>query len=406
MNTLLVYTNLPGDSNSFNDTARTYCFGLPPITYFYDDFEDNTPLWTTNTPTLWQRGVPTSTVINHAHSPVKCWKTRLNGNYTNGRNDYLYSPMLNFTSITGAVLRFWHWWQAEPNDGGNLQYTLNGGTNWITLGYQNDPISVGWYNTFTNGKFFWNGEYGGWREAIYDLAQFNNKPSVKFRFYFYSDATLSSYNGWAVDDFEIRIPKLHKDAGVVAISEPDTVTSGLITPKITIHNYGLDTLTSIPLAYVISGGGMMIETWNGVLPPDSNVDYTFTNHYTSPIAGYTFCSFTALGPDTYRFNDSLCMHVSSNIGTEQYSYYGFTLGQNVPNPAGNETTIPYFIPEKGGVRFAVTDMYGKTIYATETETAAGSHSITLPLQAIAPGVYFYTLTYDKRQITKKMVIER
>lgn len=405
-NDLLAYTTLAGDSNTFNDTIRTYCFGLPPITYWLDDFEVTTSNWTTNQNSLWQHGVPASTVINSSHSPTRCWKTRLVGNYLNNREDYLYSPSINLSGINNAVLRFFQWWEAEPMDGGNLQYSINNGTTYITLGYQNDPNSVNWYNTFTNGKFFWNGEYGGWREAIYDLTQFNNQANFKFRFYFYTNASVNTYNGWAVDDIEIRVPRLPYDAGVVDIEEPaPVIPGGLVHPQVTIHNYGTDTLLTVPVAFVISGGGLIIENWTGSLPPDSSAEFSFTNTFIAPGGTFTFCSFTGMPADAYRFNDSLCLQVTNAIGVEEYLVKGFALGQNIPNPAGMSTEIPFAIPMEGNVQLVVTTLQGQEILRRYAAYPAGTHTWTLDTDHLSPGVYFYTMEFRGQTITQKMLIE-
>jgi hypothetical protein len=406
-NTLLAYTTLAGDSNSFNDTARMASFGLPPVTMYLQDFQDDTTGWEPMQLSLWQHGVPASVVINSAHSPTKCWKTRLVGNYLNNREDYLYSPQFNLSNITGAVVKFWQWWEAEPNDGGNFQYSLNGGTTWITLGMQNDPDGVNWYSNFTNGKYLWTGSYGGWRESIHDLSLFDYEPNVRFRYYFYSNATLNTYNGWAIDDFEIRVPKLAYDAGVVDVSEPaPALPGGLVSPKVTIKNFGLDTLLTVPVAYVITGGGMIIENWYGSLPPDSTANFNFVNTFIMPSGAVNFCAFTGMPADSYHFNDSTCLHVQNNTGIEDYRSAGFALGQNVPNPASDYTVIPYFVPESGRITFRINSVLGQLLIEQQTQAVAGTHQMAINIAALAPGLYYYTLEYKGARLTRKMLIER
>jgi hypothetical protein len=100
------------------------------------------------------------------------------------------------------------------------------------------------------------------------------------------------------------------------------------------------------------------------------------------------------------------MDIRSGVGMDQYLYYGFTLEQNVPNPAGDKTMIRYYIPEKGNTLFELRNIYGQLIYAEQAEPAAGSHEILLPLPELSSGVYFYTLEYNKQSITRRMIIER
>jgi hypothetical protein len=406
MNDLLAYTVLPGDSNSFNDTARAGSFGLPPVSMFYDNFEDSLSAWTTNTNSMWMRGIPISNVINAAYSPTKCYKTRLQGNYISNRNDTLTSPKLNFTGITGPVLRFYHWWEADPNDGGNIQYSINGGASWITLGVQNDTAGINWYNHFTNGKYFWSGNYGGWRESIRSIPMVANQSNVKFRFIFSSDASTVA-NGWAIDDFEIRVPKKAIDAGVTEVINPATsIPGGMVLPKVKFKNYGIDTLLTVPVAYVITGGGLIVENWYGILPPDSVAEFTFANSFIMPGGSVKFCSFTGLPADAYRFNDSVCMMVYNNTGIDEYLANGFALGQNIPNPASSTTIIPFFIPEDGKVVLKITSLYGQVLSEYSRECVSGNNQIELGLQNFAPGLYYYTLEYKGGRKTLKMLIER
>lgn len=406
VNQLLAYTELP-DSNSYNDTARMSSFGLPPISMYQDDFEDSLSAWTPSASSIWQYGVPASTIINAAHSPTQCWKTRLAGNYMNNRTDYLQSPEFDFTTIATPALRFWQWWQAEPNDGGNIQYSIDNGTTWLTLGLQNDPNGVNWYNSFVNGKYQWSGFWTGWQESIYDLSMLGGESSVFLRFAFTSDASDYAYNGWAVDDIEIRVPKASKDLGVSAVLAPQPmVPGGLVHPQVTIHNYGTDTITSTPVCYVNTGGGMIIETWNGVLAPDADANYSFTTSFLMPANEVTFCSFTGHTSDAYHFNDSTCVHVVNSSAVEEYNDYGLLLEQNTPNPASDMTDVAFFIPESGRVKFSITTVFGQEMWSTERNFAAGRHEINIDVKGLSSGMYFYTMEYNQRKLTKKMIIER
>ena len=151
---------------------------------------------------------------------------------------------------------------------------------------------------------------------------------------------------------------------------------------------------------------MIIETWNGVLAPDADANYSFTTSFLMPANEVTFCSFTGLSSDAYHFNDSTCVHVVNSSAVEEYSGLGIMLGQNTPNPAMDATNIAFFIPENGTVKFTVTTVFGQELWTAERNYPAGRHEISLDLDGFASGLYFYTMEYNQRSITKKMIIEK
>ena len=126
---------------------------------YVEDFEAGSA-WTTGGPTnsigavvnSWSWGTPAKTVINTAGSGSKCWVTGgLTGSaYPSGERSYVLSPCFDFSSIVHPYVQFLIWWESEYKyDGTNLQYTINGGTNWINVGTNSDPVNcmnTNWYN--------------------------------------------------------------------------------------------------------------------------------------------------------------------------------------------------------------------------------------------------------------------
>ncbi|NVO02861.1 MAG: T9SS type A sorting domain-containing protein [Bacteroidetes bacterium] len=315
--TLESYTDILLDSVRYNDTTKFNMYPEPPSSVYYTtDFESPTPFTTPGT--LWQHGIPTSSLINTAHSPDSCWKTSLAGNYGNSVTEYLYTQKFNFSQTTGAIMRFWHWINSEAGkDGGNVQYSTNNGTTWINLGYYSattpDTNGTNWYNNATAAMVpLFDGTSSGWQYSSYNLHQFDHFASlVQFRFKFFSDATGVNTNGWAIDDFTITVAKLAKDAGVKVINNPTNVTyiGAPVTVNVKIKNFGLDTLTSIPVTYKINNNPAVNATWTGTLLPDSTVNYSFSTPYSSPAIPYNFASYSKLTLDTYLFNDTTKLHI-------------------------------------------------------------------------------------------------
>ena len=90
-------------------------------------------------------------------------------------------------------------------------------------------------------------------------------------------------------------------------------------------------------------------------------------------------------------------------GTALSSSAGF-LKQNIPNPAGNNTLISYYLPEntvKGEIR--ITDVKGSTLKVYKA--IAGQGYINIKSSELPAGTYNYTLyVSDKKVDTKQMVI--
>ncbi|MCB0792286.1 MAG: T9SS type A sorting domain-containing protein [Flavobacteriales bacterium] len=86
---------------------------------------------------------------------------------------------------------------------------------------------------------------------------------------------------------------------------------------------------------------------------------------------------------------------------------GVGLGQCFPNPARGTTMIPYDLDLAASVTFAVHDLSGKVVMTLdEGRQSAGSHSIQVNTDQLTEGVYFYTLSANGAQLTKRMSVVR
>jgi len=80
------------------------------------------------------------------------------------------------------------------------------------------------------------------------------------------------------------------------------------------------------------------------------------------------------------------------------------LKQNVPNPAGHNTTISYYVPDNAGyAQIRVTDVKGAIIKSFNT--AKGEGQINIKAGELPVGTYNYTLYINDKTIdTKQMVL--
>ncbi len=185
----------------------------------------------------WTWGAPTKSVITGAGGGSKCWITGgLSGtSYKNSEQSYIVSPCYDFTTLTYPHVKFKIFWEMEKKyDGGNFQYSINGGTTWINVGAFGDVVdcmTANWFNyaaiVYLNNPAWistnngWSGNIqpnytsggttcqggsgsGGWVVAQHCLNGLAGQPSVKFRFTFAAGTTCNSYDGMAIDDFTIE----------------------------------------------------------------------------------------------------------------------------------------------------------------------------------------------------------
>ncbi len=314
---LCAYSMLVNDNNTNNDTACMGFTGVPVLPLpFVDDFE-GTGYFTSNGGNLqWEKGNPNKTLFSSAHSGNNAWLTSLTNNYLNNSLDFLYSPFFDFSQIPNCKLSFYHRIDSETSsDGGYIQYSTDMGVTWINLGYMGDPLGTNWYNSNIGGYHSWSGPDANWIHSTYDLSSFSSFSNpVQFRFGFVSDASVNNYEGWMIDDFSISPPSIALDAGVSKIISPAnyTVPGSTVSISIRIHNYGNQSLNSIPVSYKIDNNSWVNDTWIGNIASGADADFTFSTPFVASPT-YSLKVKTNLNGDTYYFNDTLSVFVDKDV---------------------------------------------------------------------------------------------
>jgi hypothetical protein len=519
LHNMCVFVNHPNDAVNANDTVCTSIKGM--LTYvinYSDNFDSKNDWFAHGSQNQWVQGTPNKTNLTGAHSGQNAWVTNLTSDYSAGTVEYLYSPYFVISPYaSSAQLDFYLFVDVVGSFAlGELEYSFDG-VNWSAYGYIGMPNSVNWYNKQVNGKHGWAMQNSGWNytSTMLDSATFNNGNKFQLRFVFESTLNNTTAEGMAIDDFKITIPAFATDAGVSNIINPtnstaagdsvmvsvevrnfgiDTLTSipvsyaidgtvmatetwsgqllqdsvevftfatkymsggvdykicaytGLsndmqvhndtscanitttaaqydagitsilapvgqssigqpTTVKVTIRNFGLNTLTSVPVEYFINGTSMANEVYNGSINPGDSVDYTFTTTYVSSGGTYILCATTNLTTDGDNTNDKICTSV---VGTSLENAKGdvFMVAQNQPNPAKNTTSIEFYIPKSGMVQFKVVNMLGAVVEEQEKNYTSGSQKIVLNTENLQAGVYHYSLSFDGQVKTFKMIVVR
>jgi hypothetical protein len=151
------------------------------------------------------------------------------------------------------------------------------------------------------------------------------------------------------------------------------------------------------------------STWDELYPVLSETGNTpgqFTIKY-QVTKGPGSQSFTDLTP-TYRVYHVLKRFNPANIGIKEVNGIipnKYSLNQNYPNPFNPSTTIRFDIPKSSFVTLKVYDITGKVVDVLVNENLkAGVKEVSFNASHLSSGVYFYKITADGFQATKKMIL--
>jgi hypothetical protein len=206
-----------------------------------------------------------------------------------------------------------------------------------------------------------------------------------------------------------------KDLRIISIDNPpvavtkDAVGSSIqVTATLNNRSDG-DVFTDIPINVRITNSqGIEQETFMEpqTIGASATVSHAFTKTYTVPNDSVYYLSVFVNSQDNYRDNDTLTMkRYTESVGIETLkSIGGFTLYQNIPNPANNRTRIDYSIPESGEVVFNLHSVSGQLLYSRTIEASSGKQSIELNTSSFAAGIYLYSIEYKGQRLVKRMMI--
>ena len=82
-----------------------------------------------------------------------------------------------------------------------------------------------------------------------------------------------------------------------------------------------------------------------------------------------------------------------------------SLGQNFPNPSASATTIPYQLKQAGSVGIRIYDQLGhQVLHVDQGWQAEGAHQVSIDLERLPVGQYYYQLWLDERAVGSRQMI--
>ena len=189
----------------------------------------------------------------------------------------------------------------------------------------------------------------------------------------------------------------------------------LLKPSVRIANMGNTAAGQFKLhVLLIDNSYQAIDTLTEIisgLAIQENRLVAFTQSYSVPnyTGKYMLRAYVdKLADDPIQSNDTLLksFECTEKVGIRNVEQLGWSLGQNIPNPATEMTAIPYTLPQSGLVRISVMTANGQIIHRQEIQGEAGANRLDLNTADWAAGIYYYTMEYCGQRITRKMNIAR
>ena len=177
-----------------------------------------------------------------------------------------------------------------------------------------------------------------------------------------------------------------------------------------VRNNGNVTVTGqeIRMRAAINGSDSITTTLEPRLDPGETRHLAMTRRIPkSPIRQYVGTGWIRpVSGDNNLENDqtSIVEVINYMEGVPTVNGDKLVLEQNYPNPFSQQTTIPFTIPNAAKVRFFVMDAMGHIVHRAEQYYQAGSHMITIDMDAYAAGIYYYGIEVDGQRQMRKMIL--
>ena len=344
------------DTLAFNSRGIAGGNNIISDTLLCNDFDDQNEIsWVSANPyslnqlnPLFEKGTPTSPVINAAFSGADVWATKLDTSYGNLAEGMIMSPFFYIKADSCYKVSFMHNYFITDSlhDGGTVRYLTEDYTN-LNADYSDkiwQPLGA---------------------LVLDDTTRFSNPPVIrKDTVIVIGDTIFADQKNWYNTRHILSIPDNSKNMGWTGDSRGWKLAESILRPTSTYY--------SALMWRFESDGSKVSDGW----------------------AIDDFC-ITKL-PETRCYPLAI-----PEINFNKASIY---LGQNIPNPAAYSTVIPYYLPASGNVTFEVINLLGQPVFSESFTKPRGDGILEVDLSNMSKGVYYYTMTFQGKRVTNKMVV--
>ena len=294
---------------------------------------------------------------------------------------YLESPLFNFAGLDEITITFNFICvgrsSGSDSNGGNMQYSIDGGNTWGVLTITQDPYAVNWYNITSvanlDGEPGWAhyGNYSSFTPAVFDASFLKGEEAVKFRYKFRSKRQPSSPGimGFRLDSFRIGTASIdYLVDSTLQIVNADIAQPGFpitYTIKNTGNAVGKPTNTNFYWSddNVWDGSDVLLYSYvESSINPGDSLTQTKNIYYPTPITQaiyYLFYESDAMDTlvETNESNNSgKFMVVFDTTTTTQTIEYGIdntlqTVNALIAQPTFN---VDYTITNSGNTQGSIT----------------------------------------------------
>jgi hypothetical protein len=94
----------------------------------------------------------------------------------------------------------------------------------------------------------------------------------------------------------------------------------------------------------------------------------------------------------------------NTTGLVENTVFNYEVKQNAPNPFSNKTTVKVTVPTDDKIKISVVNMLGKVVMEKRVDATKGENEIDLDGRNLAGGIYFYTVDYKGKTVTRRMMV--
>lgn len=98
--------------------------------------------------------------------------------------------------------------------------------------------------------------------------------------------------------------------------------------------------------------------------------------------------------------------IYASINENELDKTVFAIYNNYPNPASEYTNINFTTPTAGKVNLTVVDALGRLVHQQNITSKSGLNTIPVNTTSLRNGIYMYTVEYNGKSITRKLVVNK
>lgn len=175
---------------------------------------------------------------------------------------------------------------------------------------------------------------------------------------------------------------------------------GFMTVVADIANYGTVPATTINLQYQISDGGNNIETWNGILNPNSFFTYTFNSKSASQANSTNNITCVSIK----KVNGVDDENPNNNDSCSALYYDEISVSNPFPNPTAENITLPIILNKDIDFTLSIYNSTGQMLLEETTQKGIlGLNLVSIPTSSYAWGCYILKVVIDDKLFIKKFI---